>query len=63
MSNNYGISRIERSSEVIIPENSFSMFGSHASQNDDYGLSSLLYCNYEYQWISAGKSIHKHSSN
>ena len=36
MSNNCSISRIERSSEVIIPENAFSMFGSHAPQNDDH---------------------------
>ena len=49
MSNNCSISQIERSSEVNIAENAFSMFGSHAPQNDDNDLSSLSYCDYEYQ--------------
>ena len=48
---------------MIIAENAFLMFESHAPQNDDHDLSSLSYCDYEYQWISADKSIHKHSSN
>ena len=63
MSNNCSISQIERSSEVNIAENAFSMFGSHAPQNEDHDLFSLSYCDYEYQWISADQSIHKHSSN
>ena len=61
MSNNCSLSRIERSSEVIIPEHAFSMFGS--PQNDDHDISSISYYDYEYQWISADQSIHKHSSN
>ena len=57
MSNNCSISQIERSSEVNIAENAFSMFGSHAPQNDDNDLSSLSYCDYEYQWVPVSQGF------
>ena len=35
--------RVKKYSEVNIPENAFSVFGSHATQNDDGDLFSLSF--------------------